>query len=166
MFHVSSAHPCYVEERWDLLILPRINSIRQKLATFLSLCMRAVTSAHPFRPKPFSFAITLHLTCRGRMVVRAKWMQNQISNMRNILPHVRSIVPKILGMQLVHPRHYNVFRMMRVHAVVLTSSDGNTVRVTGLLSGEPTSHRWIPLTKASDVDLWYFLWCAPEQTLK
>ena len=25
-------------------------------------------------------------------------------------------------------------------------------------------HRWIPLTKASDVELWCFLWCAPEQT--
>ena len=25
-----------------------------------------------------------------------------------------------------------------------------------------TGHRWIPLTKASDVELWCFLWSAPE----
>ena len=27
-------------------------------------------------------------------------------------------------------------------------------------------HRWIPLTKASDAELWYFLISAPEQALK
>ena len=28
-----------------------------------------------------------------------------------------------------------------------------------------TGHRWIPLTKASDAELWYCLWSAPEQTV-
>ena len=32
------------------------------------------------------------------------------------------------------------------------------------LWGETTGHRWIPLTKASNVGLWCFLWCVPEQT--
>ena len=27
-------------------------------------------------------------------------------------------------------------------------------------------HRWIPLTKASNAELWCFLWSAPEQTLE
>ena len=27
-------------------------------------------------------------------------------------------------------------------------------------------HLWIPLTKASDVELWCFLWSAPEQTVE
>ena len=27
----------------------------------------------------------------------------------------------------------------------------------------PTVHRWIPLTKASDAELWCFLWSAPEK---
>ena len=39
-----------------------------------------------------------------------------------------------------------------------TSSNGNIFRVTGPLCGEFTSHRWIPLTKTSDTELWYFLW--------
>ena len=32
-----------------------------------------------------------------------------------------------------------------------------------LLWGESTGHRWIPLTKASDAEVWCFLWSAPEQ---
>ena len=31
------------------------------------------------------------------------------------------------------------------------------------LWGESTSHWWIPLTMASDTDLWFFLWSSPEQ---
>ena len=37
----------------------------------------------------------------------------------------------------------------------MTSSNGNIFRVTGTLCGEFTGHRWIPLTKASDAELWY-----------
>ena len=35
-------------------------------------------------------------------------------------------------------------------------------RVTGHLCREFTGHRWIPLTKASDAELWCFLWSALE----
>ena len=42
--------------------------------------------------------------------------------------------------------------------VMMTSSNGNIFRVTGLLCGEFTCHRWIPRTKASDAELWCFLW--------
>ena len=35
--------------------------------------------------------------------------------------------------------------------------------VTGLLCGEFTTHQWIPLTKASDMELRCFLWSAAEQ---
>ena len=44
---------------------------------------------------------------------------------------------------------------------MMTSSNGNIFRVTGPLCGEFTGHRWIPLTKASDVELWCFLWSGP-----
>ena len=41
------------------------------------------------------------------------------------------------------------------------TSNGNIFRVTGPLCGEFTGHRWIPITKASDVELWFFsLICA------
>ena len=50
--------------------------------------------------------------------------------------------------------HGNAFRIM------MTSSNGNISRVTGHLCGEFTGPRWIPHTKASDAELWYFLWSA------
>ena len=49
-------------------------------------------------------------------------------------------------------------------AAVMTFSNGNTSRVTGPLCGKLTGHRWIPHTKASDAELWCFLWSAPEQS--
>ena len=51
-------------------------------------------------------------------------------------------------------------------APMMTPSNGNIFRVTGPLWGESTGHQWIPLTKASDVELWCFLWSAHKQTVK
>ena len=42
----------------------------------------------------------------------------------------------------------------------MTSSNGNIFRVTGHLCGEFTGPRWISHTKASDAELWCFLWSA------
>ena len=50
------------------------------------------------------------------------------------------------------------------HQFMMTSSNGNIFRITGPLWGESTCHWWIPITKASDVEFWCFLWSAPEQT--
>ena len=49
---------------------------------------------------------------------------------------------------------------------MMTSSNGNIFRVTGPLWEEYIGYRWIPLTKASDAELWCFLWSAPEQTIE
>ena len=49
---------------------------------------------------------------------------------------------------------------------MVTSSNGNIFRVTGPMCGEFTGHRWIPLTKATDAELRYFLWFTPEQTVE
>ena len=49
---------------------------------------------------------------------------------------------------------------------MMTSSNGDIFRVAGPLCGEFTGHRWIPLTKASNAELWRFLWSAPEQTVE
>ena len=44
---------------------------------------------------------------------------------------------------------------------MMTSSNGNSFRVTGHLCGEFTGHRWIPRTKASDAKgLMFSLICA------
>ena len=44
---------------------------------------------------------------------------------------------------------------------MIVSSNGNIFRVTGPLYEEFTGDRWIPLTKASDGELWWFLWSVP-----
>ena len=48
---------------------------------------------------------------------------------------------------------------------MVTLSNGNILCVTGPLCGEFTCHRWIPLTKASDAELWCFIYSAPKQRL-
>ena len=42
----------------------------------------------------------------------------------------------------------------------MTSSNGNNFRVSGLLCGEFTGHRWIPRTKATDAEFDVSLICA------
>ena len=48
----------------------------------------------------------------------------------------------------------------------MTSSNGNIFRVTGRLWGEFTGVRRIPLTKASDAELWWLFLSEPEQTIE
>ena len=45
---------------------------------------------------------------------------------------------------------------------MMTSSNGNIFRATGHLCGEVTGLRWIPNKKASDAELWCFLWSASD----
>ena len=45
---------------------------------------------------------------------------------------------------------------------MMTSSNGNIFRVTDHLCGKFTGPRWISRTKASDAELWCFLWFTPE----
>ena len=53
---------------------------------------------------------------------------------------------------------------MGIEKPALYYSNGNIFGITDPLCGEFTCLQWIPLTKASDAELWYFLWSAPEQT--
>ena len=42
------------------------------------------------------------------------------------------------------------------YIIMMTSSNGSIVRVTGPLCGEFTDHWWIPHKKASDAEILYF----------
>ena len=55
---------------------------------------------------------------------------------------------------------------MVVLFTIISSSNGNIFRVTGPFCGEPTGDWWIPLTKANEGELWYFLWSAFQQTVE
>ena len=54
--------------------------------------------------------------------------------------------------------------MSPVHDM-MTSSNGDILRITGHLCGEFSGPRWIPHTKASDAELWYFHWSAVYLTI-
>ena len=66
---------------------------------------------------------------------------------------VCSVVPD----EFIWRRHDMETLGVRLIAMV-TSSNRNIFCVTGPLWGESTVHRLIPLTKASDAELWCFLW--------
>ena len=70
--------------------------------------------------------------------------------------HVDSPGDKNLGSTLIGHRS----NTQDVGSIMMTSSNGNIFRITGPLGGEFISHLWIPLTKASDMELRWFLWCA------
>ena len=60
------------------------------------------------------------------------------------------------------PHHAVALQRFRSYQLMMASSNGNIFRATGHLCGEFTGPRWIPCTKASDAELWCFLWSAPE----
>ena len=61
----------------------------------------------------------------------------------------------------VYP-HKHFRHVSHICVAMMTSSNGNIFRVTGHLCGEFTGPRWIPHTKASDAELWCFVWSASE----
>ena len=58
--------------------------------------------------------------------------------------------------------HYGLPWIDHLPPFMMTSSNGNIFRATGHLCGEFTGPRWLPYTKASDAELWCFLWSASE----
>ena len=59
-----------------------------------------------------------------------------------------------------------VLNMVVLLFIMMTASIWIIFRVTGPLWGEFVGHRWIPLTEASDAELWCFLWSAHVQTVQ
>ena len=47
----------------------------------------------------------------------------------------------------------------------LLALQNNVVSSANKIEGEFTGHRWIPLSKARDAELWCFLWSAPDKRL-
>ena len=71
-----------------------------------------------------------------------------------------------LRLQYCHFLYMGLFYLIFDSCLIMMAlSNGNLFRVTGPFCGEFTGNRWIPHTKASKAELWYFLWSAPEQTV-
>ena len=48
---------------------------------------------------------------------------------------------------------------------MITSSNVNILRAADRSGGQFNGHQWIPRTKASDAELWCFIWFVPELTV-
>ena len=66
-----------------------------------------------------------------------------------------------LALSCIQTQRLDETRQVIERQGMMTSSNGNIFRVTEPLCGDFTGHRWIPLTKASDAELWSFLWSVP-----
>ena len=73
-----------------------------------------------------------------------------------------AMIPKVIYYSRYDTWHPGVLLLYRHMDIMMTSSNGNIFRVTGHLCGEFTGPRWIPRTKASDAELWWFLWSASK----
>ena len=63
---------------------------------------------------------------------------------------------------MVHLYVYVTSTLIKCVSDMMTSSNGNIFRVTAPLWGELSGHWRIALTKATDAELWCFLWSATE----
>ena len=65
-------------------------------------------------------------------------------------------------------RHVDLWELLHkvMKQLMMTSSAGNIFRVTEVLCEEFTGHRWTVRLKASNAELWYFLWSVAEPTVE
>ena len=103
-------------------------------------------------PYYWPYLVEIHGDRFSLLVAEVSFLTN--NRLSGGMRHVVTEVTSLLWSVLLH--FWPVWRPM------ITSSDGNIFRVTGHLCGEFTGHRWIPCTKASDAELWCFLWSAPQ----
>ena len=102
---------------------------------------------HRYTPVHFEFDISLYL-----------WDWSQY-----FAPQITVICVAVRACAI--PYHFLIWwRTVRqtMTCCIIMSSNGNIFRITGPLGREFTVHWWIPLTKASDAELWCFLWSASE----
>ena len=113
--------------------------------TFLHLCNAQISSGTGFQNKPSITTKSLEIRTRAiayiLMIRRSKELEIRRYD---------------VGCYFLDGTWYCCEHYM------MTSSNGNIFRVTGHLCGEFTGSRWIPRTKASEAELWYFLWSASE----
>ena len=73
----------------------------------------------------------------------------------------------------IYTFNINIYNLFRVEFIMMTSSNGNIIRVTGPLCGEFTGHRWISPYKGqwcgalmlSLICVWINDWVKPERSL-
>ena len=81
--------------------------------------------------------------------------------------HTVDTPPRMHNLQIYNTAkpHHDIMKQggcIDIRGDMMASTNGNIFRVTGHLCGEFTGPRWIPRTKASDAELWCFLWSSTD----
>ena len=110
---------------------------------------------------PFAFHPNVYIDwfLSRTMIIKTDdtWFVNRLGHCKGVINNIVLCIVEIRRFQ------DRLLYLMGIHSLVMTtSSNGNVFSVTGPLCGEFTGHRWIPLTKASDAELWGFLWSATD----
>ena len=116
-----------------------------------------------------SYVTHSYLNCLDMFIlVYIRHMKKNHYDMKKIIFHSWKYVTTIISDKTCYVT--SILKKGVFHSNALTTHNGvikrKHFRVTGHLCGEFTGHRPIPLTKASDAELWCFLWSAPRQTIE
>ena len=65
-----------------------------------------------------------------------------------------------------HPRWRHQMETLSASLALCAGRQPSSMKVLWCGKFTFTGHRWISRTKASDAELWWFLWFAPEQTVE
>ena len=157
---------------------------RHQMETFsalLAICAgnSSVTSEFPAQ-RPVNRGLNLRRTSKSGMLANTLYAQTlrkngkiyglnvdrQLPFMTMIMETTRNCMNIVEQSPVICKPAAGLGAASRVEYLWHGSHYGNIFRVTGPLCEEFTGHRWIALTKASDAELWCFLWSEPEQTVE
>ena len=99
--------------------------------------------------------------------MKSNIMTNISGGYCRVFPSIRSVdFSNVLRVFCIQYDRRDSGREIRCHWHICDVIKLRHFHVTSPLWGESTGQRWIPLTKAIDVDIWCSLWSAPEQTVE
>ena len=125
----------------------------------------------------YVFEKCVKITWRFWNIILPTFLQTRSRGNTEMVSHIpfvsRDVIFNVISSMLAHICIVSVSKEGGLHSVKLRRIflhddviKWQYFRVTGHLCGEFTGHRWIPHSKASDAELWCFLWSAPEWTFE
>ena len=134
-------------DRWKILRATNSESLNKHKILKYSLCNDRHLWTWPIPVHEIVYlVILLHfspIALRVRLALSSQYLFLVVAKPFAANQNVKTSVPIVLP---------------RCPYFIMTLSNGNLFCVTGHLCGEFTAHRWIPCTKVSDAELWFFFY--------
>ena len=135
-----------------------------KSSTLLVLCMGKLSVTGGFPPQRVSNVESISMTWRHHIIPEYDHRYIMYSSIKFMYKQTKNCTPDKMFAVGGWPWPYRIesYVYLWFKYGMMTSSNGNIFRVTGHLCGKFTGPRWISRTKASDAELWCFLWFTSE----